>query len=84
MVANATEDFSNVPSMMQVYSDLYGDYPFEKFGNAVTNFATYAAMEHQTMVTMTNNWITGTHANETGIAHELAHQWFGNCLIDDQ
>ncbi len=80
MVANATEDFSNLPIMMQIYSDLYGDYPFEKYGNAVTNFATYAAMEHQTMVTMTNNWITGNHTYETGIAHELAHQWFGNCL----
>ncbi len=79
-VANATEDFSNLPFMMEVFSDHYGMYPFEKYGNAVTNFATYAAMEHQTMTTMTTGWITGNHTYERGIAHELAHQWFGNCL----
>ena len=79
-VTNATEDFSNLPFMMEVFSDLYGFYPFEKYGNAVTNFATYAAMEHQTMSTITTNWITGNHTYETEIAHELAHQWFGNCL----
>ncbi len=80
MVSNATEDFSNLPFMMQVYSDLYGDYPFEKYGNAVTSFATYAAMEHQTMTTLNNSLITGNHTYETIIAHELSHQWFGDCL----
>jgi hypothetical protein len=79
-VVNATEDFSNLPFMMEVYSGHYGMYPFEKYGNAVTNFATYAAMEHQTMTTMTTGWITGNHTYERGIAHELAHQWFGDCL----
>ncbi len=79
-VVNAIEDFSNLPFMMEVFSNLYGFYPFEKYGNAVTNFLTYAAMEHQTMTTMTTGWITGNHTYETGIAHELAHQWFGNCL----
>jgi hypothetical protein len=34
------EDLSNYPQMMQVYSDVYGMYPFEKAGNAITNFAT--------------------------------------------
>ncbi|MCD4796026.1 MAG: T9SS type A sorting domain-containing protein [Candidatus Cloacimonetes bacterium] len=79
-VTNAIEDFSNLPFMMEVYSDHYGMYPFEKYGNAVTNFATYAAMEHQTMTTLANYLITGNHTYETVIAHELAHQWFGDCL----
>ena len=79
-VTNATEDFSNLPFMMGTYDELYGDYPFEKYGNAVTNFATYGAMEHQTMTTLGNYIIDGNHGYETIIAHELSHQWFGNCL----
>ncbi len=80
MVANATEDFSNLPFMMETYSGLFGDYPFEKYGNAVTNFATYGAMEHQTMTTLASYLITGNHTYETIIAHELSHHWFGDCL----
>ena len=79
-VTNATEDFINLPFMMEVYSNLYGDYPFEKYGNAVTSFATYGAMEHQTMTTLSSSMITGNHGDETIIAHELSHQWFGDCL----
>ena len=80
MVPNATEDFSNLPFMMETFSNLYGDYPFEKYGNAVTNFATYGAMEHQTMTTLGSYLITGNHTYETIIAHELAHMWYGDCL----
>ncbi|HPR17739.1 MAG TPA: M1 family aminopeptidase [Candidatus Cloacimonadota bacterium] len=80
LVASATEDFSNLPFMMQVYSEKYGQYPFEKYGNAVTAFATYSAMEHQTMTTIGSGNISGTHANEMTICHELAHQWYGDCL----
>ena len=77
---DAVEDFSNLPFMMETFSNLYGEYPFEKYGNAVTNFSTYAAMEHQTMTTLSSYMITGDHSYETTIAHELAHQWFGDCL----
>ncbi|MCD4817752.1 MAG: T9SS type A sorting domain-containing protein [Candidatus Cloacimonetes bacterium] len=80
MQSNAEEDFSGLPEMLAIYSEKYGDYPFEKYGNTVTNFSTYGAMEHQTMTTLDNFIITGNHTYDTIIAHELAHQWFGNCL----
>ncbi|MDP8268554.1 MAG: M1 family aminopeptidase [Candidatus Tenebribacter davisii] len=80
MAVNAEEDFTNLPFMMETYTDLYGEYPFEKYGNAVTNFATYSAMEHQTMTTLGSGNINGNHGGEITIAHELSHQWFGDCL----
>ncbi|MGB2958120.1 MAG: M1 family metallopeptidase, partial [Bacteroidota bacterium] len=59
--------------MMEIFSNLYGLYPFieEKYGHA--EFGWGGAMEHQTMTSTT------TFAELT-LAHELAHQWFGDLI----
>jgi len=77
---NALNDLASLPDMIDYYSQLYGDYPFEKYGNATVNMSTFGAMEHQTMTTLGNYIITGNGAFELVIAHELAHQWFGNAV----
>jgi aminopeptidase N len=57
--------------MMRLYSDLLGDYPFrkEKYGHCVAPLG--GGMEHQTMTTLVN-------FSFLLVAHELAHQWFGD------
>ncbi|HPS61007.1 MAG TPA: M1 family aminopeptidase [Candidatus Cloacimonas sp.] len=77
---NALIDLQNLPWMISWFSELFGDYPFEKYGNAVVSMSTYGAMEHQTMTTLGNYIITGTGNYEVVIAHELAHQWFGDAV----
>ena len=77
---NALIDLQNLPWMISWFSELFGDYPFEKYGNALVSMSTYGAMEHQTMTTLGNYIITGTGAYELVIAHELVHQWFGNAV----
>jgi hypothetical protein len=75
---NAMVDFQRVPEMISYFSQLFGPYPFEKYGHATVNMSTFAAMEHQTMTTLGNSLITGNGTHEVTIAHELAHQWYGN------
>lgn len=77
-------DFANVPSMIAAFSARWGPYAFDKYGMvAVTPFG-FGGMEHQSLTTINRSWVTGTRSNETGVAHELAHQWWGDkvTLVD--
>lgn len=60
-----------IKGMMNLFNQLFGLYPFakEKYGHA--QFGWGGGMEHQTMSFM------GSFAYSL-MAHELAHQWFGN------
>jgi aminopeptidase N len=57
--------------MMELFSDLYSQYPFaeEKYGHCLAKIS--GGMEHQTMTTVNNFGLLI-------VAHELGHSWFGN------
>ena len=59
--------------VMAFFEEKFGQYPFsdEKYGHA--QFGWGGGMEHQTMSFMVN-------FNYELIAHELAHQWFGDMI----
>jgi aminopeptidase N len=79
-LSQAKEDFSVTVDMIEFYSDVFGEYPFlgEKYGMAAIPGS--ASMEHQTCTSYSSRRITGTHQYDWLIAHELAHQWWGDLV----
>lgn len=70
--------FSLTTDMLQFYDSLFGSYPFERYGMNVVYPFYYGGMEHQTTSTIHRQWIT--QFDFYGMAHELAHQWWGNMV----
>ena len=79
-LTQAIEDFSVTVPMMEFYVDVFGEYPFleEKYGMAV--IPGNSSMEHQTCTSLSSRLVTGTHQYDYIIAHELAHQWWGDLV----
>jgi aminopeptidase N len=78
--ADAAEDFNVTVPMLEFFSDRFGLYPFidEKYAMAEIQWG--GAMEHQTCTSYGRFFITGTHAHDRIVAHELAHQWWGDMI----
>jgi aminopeptidase N len=65
-----------VNAMLAGLSDMFGPYPFDKYGmTAIVPFG-YGGMEHQTITTM-NRYLK---TDERVVVHELAHQWWGDLV----
>ncbi|WP_020604987.1 M1 family aminopeptidase [Spirosoma spitsbergense] len=65
---------ATTPAIMQLFTNRFGPYPFlrEKYGHAQFP-RNNGGMEHQTISSMGVSALT-----PAVIAHELAHQWFGD------
>jgi aminopeptidase N len=76
----AKEDLSVTVEMLEFYASIFGEYPFidEKYGMAI--FPWSGGMEHQTITSYGFSLIWGNHRYDFINAHELAHQWFGDCI----
>jgi aminopeptidase N len=66
---------SKTSDMIAYYSDTFGPYPFEAYGILVIPQDYGFALEDQTLSIFGQNML-----DEPTIAHELAHQWFGDSI----
>ncbi|BDZ51905.1 peptidase M1 [Frondihabitans sucicola] len=73
-------DFGSLPEMMTCFESLFGPYPFEGYTVVVTEDDLEIPLEAQGMAIFGANHADGRSGAERLVAHELAHQWFGNSV----
>ncbi|MGN9911185.1 M1 family metallopeptidase [Phytohabitans sp. LJ34] len=73
-------DFGRQGEMMEAMQRFFGPYPFAEYSVVVTDDDLEDPIEAQSMSVFGANHVDGRRTHERLVAHELAHQWFGNSL----
>jgi aminopeptidase N len=72
--------FGQQPKMMEFFSDRFGPYPFEGYTTVITHDDLEIPLESQSLSTFGRNFASADWSEVRLVAHELAHQWFGNAV----
>lgn len=72
--------FGEQGRMMELFVRLFGDYPFASYAAVITEDELEIPLEAQGLSVFGSNFMTRDWEHQRLIAHELAHQWFGNSV----
>jgi aminopeptidase N len=76
----ARKQFPVLLSMLQSHIKHFGPYPFSREKYGIAEFTVASFREHQTLPSLGAKLITGDSSRDFVLAHDLAHQWFGNSI----
>nr|WP_229698705.1 M1 family metallopeptidase [Wenjunlia tyrosinilytica] len=80
LLADFAHDFARQPEMMSAFEGFFGPYPFQDYAVVVVDEELEVPVEAQALSIFGANHVDGRRGFERLVAHELAHQWFGNSL----
>ncbi|GGB36887.1 putative peptidase M1, membrane alanine aminopeptidase [Flexivirga endophytica] len=78
--ARFDEAFADQPRMIAEFERLFGPYPFATYRAVVTTDELEIPLEAQGLSVFGSNLLDRDWESQRLIAHELAHQWFGNAV----
>ena len=74
-------DYAPATKALKFFIEHIGPYQYSKLAN-VQSKTRYGGMENASCIFYYENSVTGKGTVEDLIAHEVAHQWFGNCATE--
>ncbi len=77
--AYGEERFRRAPDMLDFYTELIGPYPYEKLAH-VESSTRFGGMENASAIFYGRGGWETRRMGENVIAHETAHQWFGDAV----
>ena len=77
----AVHDFSLTKEILEYYIRTIGPYGYKKLAN-VQSKTMFGGLENANAISYSENRIHGDGSNEALLAHEVAHQWFGNMATE--
>lgn len=78
--AASVDAFSRQSDMLDFFSTVFGPYPFSSYTAVITEDELEIPLEAQGLSVFGSNFATHEWQHQRLIAHELAHQWFGNSV----
>jgi aminopeptidase N len=77
--ASAARLFRRAGEMLAWFSDIIAPYPFDRLDH-VQSATRFGGMENATAIFYPEQGVARGTVSEETIAHEIAHQWFGNAV----
>ena len=75
-------DYSVGVKPLNFYTQLLGPYAYEKLAN-VQSKTIFGGLENASCIFYSENSVSGKNKAENLMAHEIAHQWFGNSVTEN-
>jgi len=86
--ADAKRSMGKTPQMIEFFSQAFGyPYPFPKYAQVCVDDFIFGGMENTSTTLLTDRCLLDERATldnrgtESLVAHELAHQWFGDLVV---